>query len=384
MIKKTKTLRTDILFWANIEPKKRGSFEDYICRISIAGLKRGLNIKFVLCDGISRSTSLLFEEFKVNYHLLSESEITSKWSMFKIVREYRPKVINLIFMNYSFMMNVVYQMSDCRIIVTDQASVVSSMKTGFCFKLLKRLKRSIVSRSVDHFISVSNYVAERLHKENNIPYKKLTTIYNGVDLERFKPLKDKMERADLRSKHLQIDNDKFVITYVGQLIEEKGISVLLRTIETLIKKYDELVFLIVGKGMLEDRVCRYIKQANNNRVKFLGERDDVDVIFKTSDLAVTPSIWEEAFGFVIAEASACGIPVIGSRIGGIPEVIIDGETGILTTPGDVIELERAIERLLTDRELYNRLAGSGREHVLKNFNLQNMVNQTVDLYKHYT
>ena len=137
----------------------------------------------------------------------------------------------------------------------------------------------------------------------------------------------------------------------------------------------------MGEGVLEDHIRRYINQSTTNKFMFLGLRNDVDTIFKISDLFIVPSIWEEAFGYVIAEASACGVPVIGSRIGGIPEVIIDGKTGILITPGDVNELAMSIERLIADSDLLKRFSGSGREHLRINFSIQNTPYQTVTLYQ---
>lgn len=382
MTKKTKSYKTEILFWAHINPKKKGSFEDYICKLSCACLKSGLKIKFVLGDEISQPMLSLFREFKVDYIKLTRSGINSKWSMFKIVRETRPRILHLTFMDYNYMMNTVCHMMDCRIIITDQISSVSFTHSGFK-NALRRLKSIVIASSVNHFIAVSNFVSERIFKYFSVPDKKITTIYNGVDLERFKPPGNKMEKSDLRSRCLQIDNDAFVITYVGQLIEEKGIFPLLDVMQRLVKKHDEIIFVIVGEGILEGHIRRFIKQTNSNKILFLGRRDDVDDIFKASDLAIVPSIWTEAFGFVIAEASACGIPVIGSRIGGIPEVIIDGKTGILVTPGDVNELMVAIKRLLTDRGLYKEFSRAGIMHVRDNFSIHNMVNQTVTIYKRY-
>jgi glycosyltransferase involved in cell wall biosynthesis len=384
MTKETKFYQTDILLWANLHPEKMGSFEDYICHLSLACLKSGLEIKFVLGDEISQSILTLFLKYKVNFHLLTESEITSKWSMFKIMRATRPRLLHLHFIGNGYMMNTVSHMMGSKIIVTDHSSVsLNNNPKVNMWRSLKNLKRHFVLRSVDHFIAVSNYVAERLYRNNGISRKKITTIYNGIDLERFKPFENKTEKVEFMKKIFQIDNEKFVVAFIGQLIEEKGVHVLLDVIHRLSKKHDDIIFVIVGAGMLESHIRRFIKQTGNSRIMFLGQRDDIEVITKICDLVVVPSIWEEAFGLVIAEASACGIPVIGSRIGGIPEVIINGKTGLLTTPGDVNELAEAIGRLLTDGELYKRLSSAGREHVHNNFNLQNMVNRTVTLYKRY-
>lgn len=384
MTKKTKYYKTDILFWAYISPEKRGSFEDYICHLSRACLKSGLKIKFVLGGKITQSVLSQFLKVKVDYHLLSENDITSNWHMFKIMRAAMPGILNLHFMGYHYMMNTVYHMMGSKIIVTNRSSKARANYSGFNkLELLKKYKRKFCSRSVDHFVSVSNFVAERISSDLAIPDKKVTTIYNGVNIERFRPLRDQMEKSYLRSKYLQKDNDTFVVTFVGQLIEEKGIYILLDTMQSLIKKNDDMILVIVGAGILEDHVRRCIKHTYNNKIMFLGQRDDVDVILRISDLVVVPSIWEEAFGFVIAEASACGIPVIGSRVGGIPEVIIDGKTGILTEPGDINELKKAIELLYNDKELHKRISSAGCEHVRKNFNMHNMVDQTITLYQGY-
>lgn len=383
MAKKTTTLQTDILFWANINPDKRGAFEDYICNLSLICTERGLNLKCVLGNKTTKSMLSLFEKFKVDFYLLSESEIISKWNRIKTAIKLKPKILHLTFMDYSLIVNMFFQMIGCKVVVTDQSSGAAIRNLPLLARLLKEMKRKLAIKSVNRFIAVSNYVAKRLHTHYSTPLRKISTIYNGVDLERFKPPGDKKEKVGLRSKYLDIEDDRFIVTFVGQIIEEKGVRLFLSAIEVLAKKYEELIFVIAGTGPLEHHVCKAIERVKNNKIIFLGQRDDIDIIFKASDLVVVPSIWEEAFGFVIAEASACGIPVIGSRIGGIPEVILDGKTGTLTKPGDVNELEMAIERLFIDKELYERLSGAGREHVHKNFNLKKMVDQTVNLYEQF-
>ena len=162
MTKEIKFHKTDILFWANINPDKRGAFEDYICKLSHACIKSGLNITFVLGNKTTQSVLSLFQEFKVDYYLLTESEITSKFFMIKIARKIKPKILHLTFMNYNFLVNTVYHMIGCRIIVTDQLSGVHIKNIGFFLKPLKYLKKKLDLISVGHFIAVSNSIAKRL------------------------------------------------------------------------------------------------------------------------------------------------------------------------------------------------------------------------------
>lgn len=385
ILKKDK--KVDIIFWANLNPNKRGSFEDYICHLASACEAKGLKIRFLLGEEVNRSLSALFEKFGVDLVLLPLKELNSVRTMAKILNEAKPKVVHFNFMGFASPLILLCRMMPIgKVIMTDHTSTLvadGNLHRGGMWEWLKRLRRRFYMGRVDHFITVSNFVGERLKRRSRIPAEKVSVIHNGVDLERFRPPADKLEKSQWKRRLFDVDESLSVITYIGQLTEEKGLLVYLEVIRRLLPRHEEMLFAFAGAGPLEHHLVSYIKEAKSNRIRFLGIRDDGETILRASDLVVVPSVWEEAFGLVIAEALACGVPVIGSRIGGIPEVLLDQKTGILTKPGDPEELARTIEKLVYDKNLRENFSTQGRKHVENNFSLQRQVFETLKLYRSY-
>jgi glycosyltransferase involved in cell wall biosynthesis len=116
-------------------------------------------------------------------------------------------------------------------------------------------------------------------------------------------------------------------------------------------------------------------------VRVLGRRNDVPELLCAADVLLVPSRWFEAFSLVLAEAAACGTAAVASRVGGIPEVLLDGETGLLVPPGDPPALLEAATRLLADDGLRARLGAAARRRAAAAFCLERMVTATLDEYR---
>jgi glycosyltransferase involved in cell wall biosynthesis len=145
------------------------------------------------------------------------------------------------------------------------------------------------------------------------------------------------------------------LVYVGRLVTEKGIWVLLDAISRQ-KTATELV--MVGEGPLAGRISQFVaRNGLNCHVRLLGclPQSPVREVLISADAAVVPSIWQEPLGLVVLEALACGLPVIASAVGGIPEMIKDRFNGLLVQPDDSVALAGAIDRLLSDENLYNQI-----------------------------
>jgi glycosyltransferase involved in cell wall biosynthesis len=245
---------------------------------------------------------------------------------------------------------------------------------------IKNLRKRFYASLISHFIAVSCFVGSRLKIQENISEKKISIIYNGVDLERFSRLTNPDSKLKLKQELLKLDSPTFVVSFIGQLIQEKGIHVFLQAAEKLLETRDDILFLAVGDiqqmGISENE----IQQRWSRGIRFLGSRDNVEDYLRASDLLICPSIWQEAFGLVLAEAMACGVPVIAARMGGIPEVVSHLNTGILVPPGDPAELIKNIETLLSNKKMRDKFGKAGRERVEKHFGLEEMVSKTISLY----
>ncbi|WP_052959107.1 glycosyltransferase [Methanoculleus sediminis] len=221
-------------------------------------------------------------------------------------------------------------------------------------------------RLADIIVATSEYYAGRsphLSKHR----RKLRYAAPGVDLERFGG-----DRSDFLRRKYRLDGEK-ILLYVGHLDREsrhKGVHYLIRAMKTVrasmgaklilagrgnyIDHYRELA---AGEGVLEDVIF----------AGFVPE-DEMPLYFNSADLLVLPSCDRaEGFGMVLIEAQACGTPVIGTEIGGIPYAVEDGATGLLVPPGDAAGLAAAAIKVLGDRDLYRRMAHNGPERVRELF-----------------
>jgi glycosyltransferase involved in cell wall biosynthesis len=195
--------------------------------------------------------------------------------------------------------------------------------------------------------------------------RRLEVVPNTVVLERFD------RAADLRQE-LGLGAGEVVVSFVGQIRENKGIDSFLRMVHTLPRANAR--FLIAGECRdprrfpgAYDRVRLDREIAGDRRVSYLGYREDVEKIFRTTDILVVPSRWGEPFGLINIEAGAAGIPVVATRDGGIPEIIRDGDNGLLVDVGDEAGLAAAVSRLVEDRSLRARLGRRAREVVEAEF-----------------
>lgn len=197
---------------------------------------------------------------------------------------------------------------------------------------------------------------------------------NGTDPVCFRP-PNSTERAAARA-HFGLSDESCVVLFVGALVWEKGVLHLARAFRMVESRVPQAVLLMAGDGRLWgglgsdrsncDEYERLVKSNVPSTVRMLGKlpHDAMPKLFHAADVMVVPSV-REAFGMVALDASATGIPVIASKVGGLPEIIGDGCTGILVPPGDEEELAQAIIRLVQDEELRLRLGTAGRQRSLR-------------------
>ncbi|HEV2994069.1 MAG TPA: glycosyltransferase family 4 protein, partial [Acidimicrobiia bacterium] len=189
---------------------------------------------------------------------------------------------------------------------------------------------------------------------------RVRVIPNSVDLERFTPgPPDPVVRTRLTS-----DPRAPLVGIVGRIDPEKGVDVLVRAMGNLTGSASHAHLVVVGSAGLApegypERVRAEADQLLGERVRFVGRTGDVPATLKALDILVNASV-AEPFGLTVLEAQASGVAVIGTRAGGIPDFVADGDNGLLVPSGDVEALTKALERLLTDPELRGRLARRGR------------------------
>ncbi len=242
--------------------------------------------------------------------------------------------------------------------------------------------RNQVLMGADRFISISSAITEE-YVEVGVDERQITTIPNGVDTERFRPPRDS-EKSHLRSK-LGLP-DKWLLTYTGKLNQGKGLTVLLRAWRELLGETQDLHLVLVGSGSgqylsREEELRAYVKENDlGQHVTFTGYVENVEEYLKASDCFVLPSR-SEAFGLALCEAMACGLPCIGTTVGGIPDFVMDGENGVLVDPGDSGALRDAIWRLHSEEERARDLGRNARATVQEGFSMQSVAEAHIETFK---
>jgi len=225
-------------------------------------------------------------------------------------------------------------------------------------------------------VAVSVQVHRALIREYFLPSEKVHLVYNGIELERFGV-------SDLRFKvreELGIGGEEQVILYLGRLAEEKGLLLLLGAVANLQTLDPKFQILIVGDGPQHEALAQRATDLGlGDRVRFVGRVSYAETpkYYQAADLFVLPSTAWEGLPMTIIEAMAASLPVVASRIGGIPSAVLDGETGLLVEPGHVEELATALTNLLADDRLRSRMGQRGREVVVARFSQDAMVRETL-------
>jgi glycosyltransferase involved in cell wall biosynthesis len=243
--------------------------------------------------------------------------------------------------------------------------------------------RNVWLCDADAFVAMSREIeAEVL--EAGVPRHKVALIPHGVDTRRFTPL-DPGERAALRSR-LGLPPGALLIAYTGRLLRGKGLETLLDAFAGVASRHPAAHLLLVGSGegqSLSNEPLLRERSAGPGlagRVSFLGRKDDVAPYLRACDVAVLPSEFE-ALGLALIEAAACGLPCVGSRTGGIVDVIDDGVTGLLAEPGDPVGLAEALAALAADPERRAAMGVAARARVLERFDLEDSVGRYRCLFR---
>lgn len=212
--------------------------------------------------------------------------------------------------------------------------------------------------------------------------KKISVIYNIVDLLRFHP----DINGDGIKKEFKMDKNERLVGMIGRITPEKDHGTFIEAAIKVLSALPNTRFFVVGDTIFEEDkqykmwIMQLLEsQKLKNNFIFTGFRRDIPEIMASLDLLVVPSI-KEPWGRVAAEAMAVGKPVVGTNVGGLPEIINHGHTGILVPPEDPDLLAEAIITLLKDEELRKRMGKAGRKKIEENFSIPIVTRQTEEFY----
>ena len=243
--------------------------------------------------------------------------------------------------------------------------------------------RNMILKKADAFSAISPEIASEWIS-SSIPSDKIHLIPNGVDTERFVPVKP-VEKTSIR-KMLGLPQEAVVAIYTGRLVSYKGLPLLLKVWIKIVRKHENVLLILAGTGGLdihncEDELVEFVKvNALENHVLFTGAVKNVPEYLQASDLFVFPTE-NDAFPSSIVEAMACGLPVVTTPVGAIKSIVTDRKNGLLIPSSDFEQLFQALDVMLSDNELALRLGKSARQSVKELFSAKTITGYYLTLFQ---
>lgn len=263
------------------------------------------------------------------------------------------------------------------IVVHDHTSGERTVPAGVK-RALKRGRNAVRSALADRIVAVSDYVARRKTEVDLVPSERVRRVWNSV------PPVDRDPDAPARLRAAVGIGEGPIVGCACRATPEKGVAHLMRAFDRCVafrRGSPGLPWLVhFGDGPAMEQLARLRDSLPAaDRIVLAGFRDDAARLLMGADLVVVPSVWQEAFGLAALEPMAAGVPVIASRVGGIPEIVRDGETGLLVEPGDEAALEGALHRLLAAPEERERMGRNGVARARAHFTRERAIRELAGL-----
>jgi glycosyltransferase involved in cell wall biosynthesis len=229
-------------------------------------------------------------------------------------------------------------------------------------------------------IAVSQHVRREIEEIGAAPAGTVAVVPYGMDAVDW--VLPAAERNSLRAR-LGVGPDEIAVGVASRLIRDKGHDVLLDAMTRVDRGATHLKLLVAGDGPLRSSLEERAHQLLPGMVRFIGYSSDVRAFMNACDYIVFPTLpaLSEGFGLAALEAMAAGRPVVASAVGALPEVVANGETGLVVAPGDATELASALTMLFRDARLRRQMGAAGRQRALSVFTLEQMVTATLAFYE---
>jgi L-malate glycosyltransferase len=244
----------------------------------------------------------------------------------------------------------------------------------------RRWKRTFINpllaRMIDCIVSISEHTRQAMIEYDRLPGKRIRVIHNGVDFHKIRGVADINEKR----RELEIPDGYGVVGSAARLDEVKNLPMMLRAFQRVVMDRSKTLLLIAGTGTLENRMKGLARELGIERkVRFVGLRHDLPDLMRIFNIFLLTS-FTEGISITLLEAMANGIPAVVTKVGGNPEVVVDGETGYLVPLGEDKKMAERILELLGNPETAGKMGTRGMERVGKSFSFTRMMASYLDVY----
>jgi glycosyltransferase involved in cell wall biosynthesis len=368
----------------DVEPRFIGGTETYARELSHQLGHHGW--RSVLCfatpptQEVQRFLELPNVSIEVVHQDVTRFNVQAMVRIANILRRHKPRIAHFHYVDllslYPWVARVA---SGAQVFFTDHGSRPEGHR-GDRASVVKRYLARASNWPVSRVICVSDYGYRSLVGRGLFPEARCQRIYNGVDLGR---VVESRERSAAFRRRFSIPEGRTVITQVSWIIPEKGILDLFEAARLVLAEQAAAHFVIVGEGPFRGEYMAKGRELGlDANLTWTGLVEDPFTagVYDAADIVCQASRWEEIFGWVIAEAMAYRRPVVGTRVGGIPEVVDDQESGFLVDRGDATALAEKMLVLIDDPRLRIAMGNAGRQKVHSRFDLRKNVKQLMESY----
>ncbi len=357
-------------------PRTWSSAEELHFQLSRALIARGMRVILIFSEAPPEELASRFrfvgaEVAAINYR---NGALYYFRELGRILKKHSVTAVHIAFFNYFDLVPWIVRMHGVRHIVYHERNSGVLRSRGWK-KTLIQLRARVITQPILRVVAISGFIRQQLI-DVGVPGAKVFVVRHGVDTRHFFP--DPGARKDW-VQQLAIEPDEVIASSIAHMRPFKHPEVIVQACALLAKRGVKVRFLMAGGGEMRREMEELSRKLGiSGRIHWLGSVANPERLLQASDMFVLASVGE-AFGLVLAEAMACGVPVVGSRSGAIPEIVEDGETGILTTPLDPASFADAIGRLAQDEELRRKMGTLGVDRVHRYFTLDTFVKNMLEV-----
>ncbi|MBN1997520.1 glycosyltransferase family 4 protein [candidate division KSB1 bacterium] len=354
-----------------------GGLEMQTLKIAVALQKKGHDVKILCQRGSKLAQEAVEEGVTVNpIHFKGLAMLASIKKLIFLFKNWKPDVI------HTHLSHDLWMLVPALIFTGSKAKLFMTKRMASGVKKKDILHRILYGR-ISTVFAISNYIRQSVLNTCPVTKDKVCLMHNGISLERFNP--SQYDRNEVK-KEFDIKDDVKIIGMIGRFTPGKGHEQFLQAAKLIKKSYSLPVkfFIVGGASYGEDDYKHYIERLASQLLApqdylFTGFRTDIGRIMSALDILAFPS-HEESLGNILLEAMAMKVPIVASNGGGVPDIIINGECGLLAQSKSAEELAAGLLKLLTNAELCGRFSAQGRIRVERFFNFDRYITSLESYY----